>query len=340
MSNDYDASIAYDGPHADFASLSGSPLWGLSIREIIEAFQKHGWIHHLSKRMPTPYGLGPQINHFTTPDGRDVIWIPSYGMVQDEEFFSQEMERRTFWLLWQAGVKVVLVGGTSGTVDWRDPQGEDTVRPGDFVIPWSFYRENPNAGTLPGTQMTTGFLPRIALMADPFCISLSSDLAERVRKKLVPNPFRRVHDPRTVKVAIHNPQGAGSFETDFEVLTWRILTKLISQEEGFPHVLIFGDCMSPVLARHLGMHLVYYHVPSNWAQGHPATGMQLMESLDHLYLQVLPKTCLNMEIELLQTWDIPTECTCQENLKERPAVYMESITPSSERTESETARLN
>ncbi len=327
MTDNFDSAVRYSGPRAQFASLTGSPLWGLSVSAIIEIFKDRGWTHNLSERLPTPFGLGPQLNHFTTPQGRDVIWIPSYGMVQDEEFFTHKMERRAFWLLWQAGVELLITGGTSGTADWRDPQGEDTVRPGDFVIPWSFYRDQDMVGTMPGSDMATGFLPRIALMGDPFCTSLGRELERRVNAGLVPQPFRRVHHPDTVKVSIHPPGGRGSFETDFEVLTWRVLTQLISQQEQCPHVMIFGDCISPILARQMGMHLVYYHIPSNWGQGHPATKAHLVDSLDALYLDVLPQACLNLEIDLLTGAEIPSDCACRDNLKSRPPVYMKSVSP-------------
>jgi hypothetical protein len=322
----FDPTVKYQGPRAEFASLTGSPWWGLSVPEIIERFKRGGWRHRTGERLPTPYGLGPMVNHFTNAHGREVIWIPSYGSIVDEQIFSPEIIRRAMWLLWQAGVKVLLVGGTSGSADWRDPLGEETVRPGDFVIPWSFYRDASIPGTLPGTDMATGFLPRIALMGEPFCSSLGRVLTEKVNAELVPRPFRRLHQPSSVKVSIHPPMSAGGFESDFEVLTWRALTKMVSQEEGFPHALIFGDLVSPVLARQMGMHLLYYHIPSNWAQGHPATRMKITDALDKLYLQVLPQACLQLELELFETLEVPADCACTDNLKERPAVYLRSLT--------------
>lgn len=327
MSQKYDASVTYQGPRAEFASITGSPLWGMSVEEIIDAYKQHGWTHHSGERLPTPYGLGPMVNHFTTPQGRSVLWIPSYGMLRDEGFFTPVMSHRLFWLLWQAGVKVLLVGGTSGSNDWRDPQAEDTVRPGDFVLPWSFFRGRAMPGTLPGTEVSTGFLPRIALMEDPFCVSLSRELAEKAESELTPRPFRRVHRPQDVRVALHEPPGRGTFETAFETLTWRMLTRLMSEQEQFPHVMIFGDCISPILARNLGMHMVYYHIPSNWVLEHPGTSISLEDSLNDLYLNVLPRVCVNLEAELLQSWEIPEDCSCERNLIERPSVYMESLSP-------------
>ena len=117
-----------------------------------------------------------------------------------------------------------------------------------------------------------------------------------------------------------------TFETNFEALTWRVMTKLISDQENFPHVIIFGDCVSPELARKTGIHLGYYHLPSAWNTGHPGTSIALTNSLDDLYLNVLPKVCLKMELELLESVTTPDDCTCASNLIERPQVYLEALT--------------
>ena len=74
--------------------------------------------------------------HFVTPQGRDVLWIPSYGEVVGEDSLYHLNFEKSFWVLSQAGVKVLLVGGTPDVADWR--QGEDAIRPGDVVLPWSF----------------------------------------------------------------------------------------------------------------------------------------------------------------------------------------------------------
>jgi|GEM_PF-1092147 len=324
--DDFDASVNYSGPKAEFASITGSPLWGMSVGTVIETIGQHGWTLQSSKRIPTPYGLGPLVSHFITPSGRDILWIPTYGAIVGERMFSPTTTRKLFWILWQAGVKVLLVGGTSGTNDWRDPTDKQTVRPGDFVIPWSFYPSRDMLGTLPGTELATGFVPKIALLNDPFCLSLNRQLAEKARAELVPEPFRTVHTPDMVKVSILHPT-MSTFETHFETLTWRVMTKLISEHENFPHVVIAGDCVSPVLARKTGIHMGYYHLPSNWVAGHPGTTIALTKSLDDLYLNVLPKVCLKMELELLESVTIPEDCTCASNLVERPHVYLEALTP-------------
>ena len=117
-----------------------------------------------------------------------------------------------------------------------------------------------------------------------------------------------------------------TFETHFETLTWRVMSKLISDHENFPHVVIFGDCVSPVLARKTGIHMGYYHLPPIGLPGHPGTSVALTKSLDDLYLNVLPKVCLKMELELLESVTIPGDCACTSNLIERPHVYLEALT--------------
>jgi len=317
--------VAYTGPRAEFASLTGSPFWGLSIDEVVSRIKRSGWTHNSGERSPTPYGLGPLVHHFTTPSGRDVIWIPSYGVIEGEKMFGHTQIHKAYWLLWQAGVRVLLIGGTSGTNDWRDPALESTVRPGDLIIPWSFYPDRDMPGVLPGTEMATGYLPKFAFLKDPFCLTLSKHLADAARSDLSPHPFRTVHDPAAVKVSLRNPY-LGTFETEFETAVWRTLTRLVSEEAGFPHVMVHGDCISPVLARRMGIHLGYYHIAVNWVEGHPATHEAITDSLDRLYLDVLPETCLRFEMSLLESLQVPDDCTCLANLVERPAVYMEAIT--------------
>ncbi len=320
-----DTSVTYAGPRADFASLTGSPFWGLSIDEVVSRIKRRGWTHNSGARILTPYGMGPLVHHFTTPSGRDVIWIPAYGVIEGEKMFGPVQIHKAYWLLWQAGVRVLLIGGTSGTNDWRDPAGEATVRPGDFIVPWSFYPDRDMPGTLPGTEMATGYLPNFAFLKDPFCLTLGRILADKARAELAPHPFPRVHEPSQVKVSLRNPY-LGTFETEFETAVWRTTTRLVSEDEAFPHVMIHGDCISPVLARRMGIHLGYYHIAVNWVEGHPATQEAITDTLDRLYLDVLPQVCLEMELDLLATLDVPVDCTCAENLVERPAIYMEAIT--------------
>ena len=80
-----DPTVKYDGPSADFASFTGSPLWGYGIDGVLERAVTQGWTVSRRERLNTPYGLSPLVVHLVAPNGRDVIWIPSYGEVLGED---------------------------------------------------------------------------------------------------------------------------------------------------------------------------------------------------------------------------------------------------------------
>lgn len=315
---------AFEIPQAEIATLSGSVMWNLTTTQFAERAKRAGFNHTGDIRPDTPYGAGPIVQHFVTPSGRSVIRIPSYGVVAGEFTNRMVVQQRVFSILYKAGVKVIIVGGTSGTNDWRG-LSEEAIWPGDLVLPWSFYRSEHMVGYLPVEQVG-GVLPNLALMKEPFCPSLAEYIKKLIVERYTPSPFRKVHSPNEVKVALRSPSG-GSFESEFETLAWRHLTRLISEEEKFPYVVLHGDCISPILTRHLGAHLLYYHVPVNWAEGHPAGKGDIVGSLDPLYLDVLPDTCSEMELYLLDNLPIPDDCSCIENLVRRPNVYQDSLSP-------------
>ena len=68
-----DPTVPYDGPSADFASVTGSPLWGYGVDGVIERADAKGWQVERRERLNTPYGLSPLVVHFVAPSGRDVI---------------------------------------------------------------------------------------------------------------------------------------------------------------------------------------------------------------------------------------------------------------------------
>lgn len=318
------SSFMYQGPKAEVASITGSPLWGLSSRQVIEDRTKRGWRLNFSERVETPYGLGPLVSQFTTPGGRDVIWIPSYGAVRGDGFEDpMGTQHRLFWILWKAGVKVLIVGGTHGTNDWRGLSTKDSIQPGDVVLPWSFYRTEKMAGSLPGTGIG-GVLPNLARQKDPFCLELSDWLAIELEKL---NFFRKVHRPKDVRVILRSPTG-GTFESEGETFAWRHLMQTASERERFPYVVLHGDSISPILCRHLGIHQGYYVLPVNWAEGHPATDPKkdLPKVLDELYVHRLPGVMLGFEAKVLETIPIPTSCTCAGLLEHRPEIYEEALT--------------
>ena len=265
MTFSVDPQITYTGPQAPVASLTGSPLWGMSVQDVIAFAQAHGWQLQSSARQPTPYGLSPLVNHFTTPSGRSVLWIPSYGEVVGEDALYHHNMEMTFWILWQAGVRVLIVGGTSGIADWRS--GDNAVRPGDVVLPWSFRTKSEHRG-LPGTEFESVWSKCHLLMDDPFCPALAAILAQKFQPYVESGLIRRVRTPNDTRVALVVPDSI-TFETDFDVLHWLATSYIASQlqPDRPPVVTLHGDCVNPILARYLGIHMMYYHMVSNYAQG-------------------------------------------------------------------------
>lgn len=327
----FDPSVEYLGPKADIATLTGSPLWGKSVGQVTDWMIGQGFCHRGTERYPTPYGLGPDVQHFETPLGRSIIRIPSYGGVMGKDWNLHRMTEKVFWILWQAGVKILIIGGTSGTADWRD--GDEAIQPGDFVLPWSFRTSACHRG-LPGTPHETSWPRHDLLLNDPFCRALVPAVARRVRAKYCPEPFRRVHTPEDTRAVLIVPDGI-TFETSYDILMWVAINQRISevlQPKQPPVVSLHGDCVNPVLARLLGIHVLYYHLPSNWAQGlHPEIG--ITKTLYHLYVNVYPEAILELEAWMLENLPVPTDenCSCVRDLHHAPEVFAKAMTQPLER---------
>jgi purine nucleoside phosphorylase len=310
---DVDPSVAYDGPRASIATISGSSLWGLGDR--FPQFASERGVRLLAAYRPrTPYGPGPCLEHYESSNGRTFLRIPSYGMVAGEDWLERRAEWKVFWLLWQAGVRVLIIGGTSGTCDWRDT--EDAVLPGDMVLPWSYISLDAMPTGLPGTALESTLAERVPLMADPFCPPLARVWADAV-ERLESNPFRRVH--RQDARVLLNRWHYGAFESVGQTL----LLRHLGQSTGCP--VVTGDCVSPPLARVCGIHVVYYHVPSNWAEG--LRPQHLTSTLDQLYMEKLPLVLGGLELRLLAELEEPDDCRCRELLRSRPTEYVRALSP-------------
>ena len=109
----------------------------------------------------------------------------------------------------------------------------------------------------------------------------------------------------------------------FESVAQAMLLRHIGQSLGCP--VITGDCVSPPLARVCGMHVLYYHVPSNWAEG--LRPQNLTWTLDRLYVETLPTVVGELELRLLASLEEPTDCRCRELLRERPREYRLALSP-------------
>ncbi len=312
-----DPSVAYTGPRAELATLGGSPTWGLGDRfHEFAATLGHRRLGVFRPR--TPYGLGPQVEHYRGPSGHEFVRIPSYGQVIDEDPLLRHSEWKTFWILWKASVRVLLVGGTSGSCDWRRSGADETaVRPGDLVLPKSYLARDTMPTGLPGTELEFCLPSRVAIMDDPFCPPLAAAL--RAEAEGLPGlRFRRIHGPETGVVLNRWVAGNG-----FESLATCRQLEALGRQTGMP--VITGDCVSPVLARVCGMHLLYYHVVANWGTGLEPDDPTI--SLDHLYLQTLPPVAATLELNLLDRMPQPTDCRCRALLRERPPEYARALSP-------------
>ena len=88
-----------------------------------------------------------------------------------------------------------------------------------------------------------------------------------------------------------------------------------------------GDCLNPILARYLGIHLFYCHMISNYAQGliHQE---ETAKSIHKLYSETYPIIATEIEFDLLENLTIPTveSCKCTSTLHKGPSVFSQSLT--------------
>jgi hypothetical protein len=309
--------VGYDGPRAVAATLGGSPTWGLGDR-FHELAASLGHARLGVYRPPTPYGLGPQVEHYRTPSGREFLRIPTYGQVLDEDPVLHASEWKTFWICWRAGVRVLLVGGTSGSCDWRRGAADEAaVRPGDMVLPASYLTRDAMPTGLPGTELEYCLARQVAIMDDPFCPALASALGGAAAG-LAGFRFRRIHGPAAGVVLNRWLAGNG-----FESSAMCRELEAYGRTTGMP--VITGDCVSPVLARVCGMHLAYYHVVANWGTGLEPEDPTI--TLDRLYMETLPAVAARLELGFLDRAEEPSECRCRALLRPRPAAYARALSP-------------
>lgn len=311
----------YTGPIANMATITGSPLWGRSVDWVVAQYESQGWKHEAGERVETPYGLGPEVHAFQDPEtGRRFIFIPSYGDILGEGCLTPETIRKCCWVLWSAGVKLLLIGGNSGVCD---PLGADGVRPGDVVFPWSFKTHHHHVG-LPGTPVY-GVWPKHDLtMGEPFCPVSSRAFRDILEKYAGRDGFERILGPKEVRAAVCHYEGM-TFETDFDILQWQVLTRQMSElEPEKPRIVtLHGDMFNPVLLKFMGVHVVYYHLVCNYVQGAAhQTEEGIHATIQRYYMESYPDTIVAAEGEFFKTASMPEggESAVHEN----PAVFMEA----------------
>lgn len=327
-----DTSVKYEGPRGEVCSVTGSPLWGIEIDDVIAYYRNHyGWRVTYNDRPKTPYGLGPQVVSFKTKSGREVVWIPSYGGVLGQDWTYHQTREKTYWVIWKTGVRVLIVGGTSGITDWRlfdkSFPKDRLIEPGDIVFPWNFMTHSSHRG-LVGTELETVW-PRFDMTLDePFCPELTKFALTKAREYERQGLVRKIHTPKEVRVGLVLPQGI-TFESDMEIKDWAARCKAMSAlEPDLPPILsLHGDCLGPVFCRLAGIHELYIHYVANRAQGMPGNE-RLVETLHQLYCGNFRTVALDFEPWLLENVPIPDgkNCSCISSKHEAPEVFSKAMT--------------
>ena len=319
-----DFSVEYVGPRAEWASITGSPLWARTIPQVIAAWEVRGWRHTFGRRVPTPYGLGQEVHGFDLPNARSVIWVPSYGDILGEEPVGHGTLERLFWILWQAGVKGLLVGGNHGVCD---PRGDAGVQPGDVVLPWSFRTHRHHRG-LRGTSLANPWPRSNLFLDDPFCPHLAAQFQPLLQRWVERGAIRGVLTPADVRAALVQVETI-TFETDFDILQHLVINESASrlQSDRPPVVTLHGDAINPVLARFLGIHVLYYSLVCNHAAG-LATASNIHDTMTDLYRDTYPTMVLDLEGQALETLELPLEvtCSCATSLKPNPDGFERAMT--------------
>ncbi|MEO0509821.1 MAG: hypothetical protein AAF065_08180 [Verrucomicrobiota bacterium] len=307
------------------ATITGSPLWGRSVDWVVTQYENRGWIHSGGDRVETPYGLGPEVHGFSMPEkSRSFVFIPSYGDILGEGCLTEETVRKCCWVLWQAGVKVVLIGGNSGVCD---PLGEKGVRPGDVVFPWSFKTDAHHRG-LPRTPFAAVWPAHDLMLEEPFSPNLSKFFRKILEPRVGSDGFERIFGPEEVRAALIH-YGGMTFETDFDILQWQVMTRQMSElEPDKPRIItLHGDAFNPILLRFLGIDVVYYHLVCNYVQGSACqTAEGIHETIERYYMASYPETVFAAEAEFFETVEMPEDgCSeAQSYLKRNPAVFAEA----------------
>ena len=122
-----------------------------------------------------------------------------------------------------------------------------------------------------------------------------------------------------------------TFETEFDIVHWLSIGKTASDLQPHlpPVATVHGDCLNPILVRYLGIHLFYYQMISNYAQGlNPQE--ETAKSIHKLYSKTYPKISTEIEFDILENMTIPTgkNCKCTSSFYKAPSVFSQSLTQS------------
>lgn len=301
-----DPPIPYEGPPASAATITESLYWPLADDALRQEIESCGWRLTWAGRVPTPYGMGPEMAAWTTATGREVLWIRDYGRIPGGELRHRQLGERLFWVLWQAGVRFLLAGTHAGAAEWRTI---DRIVPGDLVLPWSF-ESRPWFNGLPGTDYeSTMNNPRVIETRDipwpyvdePFSAAAGARLLAIVEPLVAAGHIGRTWTPDQVRAVTCDVEHIG-FESHFDVAARMAIAKMISdmQPDRPPVVTLHGVTINPVLCRLLSIEHLQYQTISNPAPGVTPTIGAVHDA--HVYDAAAARRWVAVETALLDTY--------------------------------------
>jgi hypothetical protein len=304
-----DPPFAYSGPQASAATVTESLYWPLPDAELRAEITARGWTLEWSGRVPTPYGMGPVMDAWTSASGRSVLWIRDYGRIPGGELRGRRLSERMFWVLWQAGVRFLVAGTHAGVADWRTA---DQIVPGDLVLPWSF-ESRPWFNGLPGTDYeSTMNNPRVMetreipwpYVDEPFSQAAAGRLLEIAAPLVAAGHIGRTWTPEQVRAVTCDVENIG-FESHYDVFARMAISRLISemQPDRPPVVTLHGVTINPVLCKLLSIEHLQYQTISNPAPGVTATIEAVHDQ--HVYDAEAARRWVGVESELLDSYPDP-----------------------------------
>ena len=144
-------------------------------------------------------------------------------------------------------------------------------------------------------------------MGIPFSERLARLFAERAQPYVKRGLLRKIHRQDSLRVAIVHPESI-TFETDFDILFWQAISRQISEADPDqpPVVTIHGDAINPILARFLGIEMLYYHMVSNIGQGLSMGEERIENKKKIIYSAEHSRMFLELELSLLESVDLLT----------------------------------
>ncbi len=299
--------LPYHGPKAEFASITESPFWALSDRDFLGQVEAGGWKLTQRGRVPTPYGLGPEMLALVTPAGRAVLFIRDYGRTPGGEYRQRRLYERLFWVLWKAGVKSMLIGSHAGSADWR--KTPEAIVPGDLVFPWSFESKGWFTG-LPGTPYETVWNNPLVTrthqlpwpyLREPFSAAMAAQFRVLAEPEQTAGRIGKIVTADQVRAVLVSEDSI-AFESNYDIYAHQAIAREISemQPDRPPVVTLHGSVVNPVLAKFLGIEILPYQIISNPAQG---VVQDISKAHDaHVFSRSAAEMWLRLEMRFFETY--------------------------------------